>query len=137
MYVWLDFQAKYDRFSCVNESQDLSFGDYLRELRKAKGLSQKELAERVNIDFTYLSKIETGSAAPPAEDTILRLADVLRADADKLILLAGKVPKDLGKVVAGSKTMPTLLRAMKDKEFTEEQLEECLRQLRKKGPDKK
>ena len=121
----------------MTESQDLSFGDYLRELRKAKGLSQKELAERVNIDFTYLSKIETGSAAPPAEDTILRLADVLRADADKLILLAGKVPKDLGKVVAGSKTMPTLLRAMKDKEFTEEQLEECLRQLRKKGPDKK
>ncbi len=121
----------------MNESQDLSFGDYLRELRKEKGLSQKDLAERVDIDFTYLSKIETGSAAPPAEDTILRLADVLRADADKLILLAGKVPKDLGKVVAGSKTMPTLLRAMKDKEFTEEQLEECFRLLKKKGPETK
>ena len=120
----------------MSESQDLSFGDSLRELRKEKGLSQKDLAERVGIDFTYLSKIETGNAAPPAEDTIRKLADVLRADADKLILLAGKVPKDLGKVVTGSKTMPTLLRAMKDKEFTEEQLEECLRQLRKKGPDK-
>lgn len=106
-------------------------------MRKEKGLSQKDLAERVDIDFTYLSKIETGSAAPPAEDTILRLADVLRADADKLILLAGKVPKDLGKVVAGSKTMPTLLRAMKDKEFTEEQLEECFRLLKKKGPETK
>ena len=121
----------------MTESQDPSFGDYLRELRKAKGLSQKELAERVGIDFTYLSKIETGGAAPPAEDTILRLADVLRADADKLILLAGKVPKDLSKVVTGSSAVPTLLRAMKDKEFTEEQLEECLRQLRKKGPEKK
>jgi len=121
----------------VDESQDLSFGDYLRELRKAKGLSQKELADRVKIDFTYLSKIETGSAAPPAEDTIRSLADVLRADADKLIFLAGKVPKELGEVVTGSKAIPTLLRAMKDKEFSEEQLEECLRQLRKKGPDKK
>ena len=119
------------------ESQDLSFGDHLRELRKAKGLSQKELAERVDIDFTYLSKIETGSAAPPAEDTIRKLADVLRADADRLTLLAGKVPKDLGEVVTGSRTIPTLLRAMRDKEFTEEELEACLRQLRKKGPEKK
>ena len=133
----MTFKCKSGKIPVVTEPQDSSFGDYLRELRKAKGLSQKELAERVEIDFTYLSKIETGSASPPAEDTILRLADVLRADADKLILLAGKVPKDLGKVVTGSKTMPTLLRAMKDKEFTEEQLEECLRQLRKKGPETK
>jgi transcriptional regulator with XRE-family HTH domain len=121
----------------VNESQDLSFGDYLRELRKAKGLSQKELAERVDINFTYLSKIETGSAAPPAEDTIRKLADVLRADVDKLTFLAGKVPKDLGEVLTGSRSMPTLLRAMKDKEFTEEELEKCLLQLRKKGPETK
>jgi transcriptional regulator with XRE-family HTH domain len=105
-------------------------------LRKAKGLSQKELAQRVHIDFTYLSKIETGSADPPAEDTIRDLADVLRADADKLILLAGKVPKDLGEVVTGSRAVPTLLRAMRDKEFTEEDLEKCLRMLRKKDSEK-
>ena len=133
----LTFKCKSGKITFVTEPQDLSFGDYLRELRKAKGLSQKELAERVGIDFTYLSKIETGNAAPPAEETIRKLAKELKADAEKLIFLAGMVPKELGEVVTGSKAIPTLLRAMKDKEFTEEQLEECLRQLRKKGPDKK
>lgn len=113
------------------------FGDRLRELRKAKGLTQKDLADKVKIDFTYLSKIETGGAPPPAEETIHDLARVLKADADELILLAGKVPKDLGKVVTSSITVSTLLRAMKDKEFTDEELQQCLRDLkdRKKGAD--
>ena len=110
----------------------VSFGDRLRELRKAKGLTQKDLADEVEIDFTYLSKIETGSAPPPAEKTIHELARVLKADAEELILLAGKVPKVLGEVVTGSSTVSGLLRAMKDKEFTEEELQQCLRELREK-----
>ena len=111
---------------------NVSFGDRLRELRKARELTQKDLALKVGIDFTYLSKIETGGAPPPAEDTIRKLAEELKADADELIRLAGKVPKDLGKVVTDSDTVATLLRAMKDKEFTEEDLEQCLRELKER-----
>jgi len=116
---------------------EVLFGDRLRELRKARGLTQKDLAEKVEIDFTYLSKIETGGAPPPAEKTIRELARVLKTDAEDLILLAGKVPKDLGKVVTSSSVIPTILRGMKDGEFTEEELQQCLRDLqeRKKGAD--
>ncbi|MBO2634581.1 helix-turn-helix domain-containing protein [Shewanella algae] len=32
----------------------------IRRLRKAKGLSQEELAERANLDRTYISGIERG-----------------------------------------------------------------------------
>jgi len=120
----------------VTPEANVSFGDRLRELRKAKGLSQKELADRVKINFTYLSKIETGGAAPPGEDTIRKLAAALGADAEDLIFQAGKVPKDIGKVVTKSAAATMLMRGMKDKEFTEEQLEACLRELRKKA-DKK
>jgi len=115
---------------------DLSFGDHLRELRKAKGLSQKELADKVGIDFTYLSKIETRNAAPPGEETLRKLAAALGTDAEDLIFKAGKVPKDIGEVVTKSAAATMLMRGMKDKEFTEEQLEACLRELRKKA-DKK
>lgn len=73
----------------------MTFGQRLRELRKDRGMSQKELAKRVEIDFTYLSKIETGSMDPPSEKTILALAKALNADSDELLVLAKKIPSDL------------------------------------------
>ena len=36
-------------------------GEQIRKIRKAHGLSQEELAERVNISTTHMSHIETGS----------------------------------------------------------------------------
>ena len=36
----------------------LTFGQKIRELRKAKGLGQRAVATEVGINFTYLSKIE-------------------------------------------------------------------------------
>jgi predicted transcriptional regulator len=35
------------------------FGDALREKRRVAGVSQRELADRVNVDFSYISKVET------------------------------------------------------------------------------
>ncbi|MBI2849388.1 MAG: helix-turn-helix domain-containing protein [Chloroflexi bacterium] len=75
------------------------FGERLRQLRKASGMSQRELAEKVEIDFTYLSKIETGRMPPPSEKTILALAEVLGADADELLVLAHRIPSDLARNV--------------------------------------
>lgn len=77
----------------------MQFGQRLRELRKAKGLSQKYLAERAEIDFTYLSKVENGHMSPPSEKTILSLAKALDADSDELLALANKIPSDLAKDV--------------------------------------
>ena len=43
----------------------MEFPERLRTLRREARLSQRDLAERVSVDFTYLSKIEkrTGGAA--------------------------------------------------------------------------
>jgi transcriptional regulator with XRE-family HTH domain len=40
------------------------FGERIRELRKAKGLSQEELAFRAKIHRTYLGSIERGERNP-------------------------------------------------------------------------
>jgi transcriptional regulator with XRE-family HTH domain len=72
-----------------------TFGERLRELRRAKSLSQRALAERVGVNFTYLSRCETGTldfAQYPSEDLIRRLAAALEADEDELLILARKVP---------------------------------------------
>ncbi len=72
-----------------------TFGARLRELRRAKALSQRALAERVGVNFTYLSRCETGTldfGQYPSEDLIVRLAAALEADEDELLILAKKVP---------------------------------------------
>jgi HTH-type transcriptional regulator, competence development regulator len=75
-----------------------TFGQRLRDLRKAKGLSQRALADIVQINFTYLSKIENEKldfAQFPSEDLIRKLAAALDADLDELLLLAQKIPEQI------------------------------------------
>ena len=76
----------------------MTFGERLRELRKAKNLSQRALAEKVDINFTYLSKVESEKldfAQYPSEELIRKLAKALDADVDELLLLAKKIPPDI------------------------------------------
>ena len=84
------------------------FGTRLRELRIQAGLTQRELAEKVNVDFTYLSKIENGALPPPSEKVILQLVEVLNADKDELIILAGKIPADIAEMLKHRETLQLL-----------------------------
>jgi transcriptional regulator with XRE-family HTH domain len=52
-------------------------GKTLRKLRKAKGLSQAELAEKADLSREYVNKIEAGKYDPPLS-TINALAKALR-----------------------------------------------------------
>jgi len=71
-------------------------GDRVRQLRRAKGLSQRALAEMVGISFTYVSKIENEKldfGDYPSEELILKMAAALDADEDELLILAEKIPE--------------------------------------------
>ena len=72
----------------------MSFGQRVKELRKARGMSQKELAARSSIDFTYLSKIENARRLPPRERVIRAMAEALQIDVHELMTLAGRTPSD-------------------------------------------
>ena len=74
----------------------MGFGNRLRAMRIAKGLSQRALGERVGVSFTYISKVENGKldfGDYPSEDLIRRLAAALDADEEDLLLLAEKIPE--------------------------------------------
>ena len=88
-----------------------SFGARLRQLRIQAGMTQRELADRVNIDFTYLSKIKSQAVPPPSEKVILQLAEALDADKDELIILAGRVPSDIAQILKNGKTLQRLRSA--------------------------
>ena len=92
-----------------------SFGQTIRHLRKEKRLTQKDVAKKLNIDVTYLSKIENEKLNPPAQDKIIALAKILEVDSDFLITEAGKVPEDIVNMIPkNSTTIPKLLREGKD-----------------------
>lgn len=55
-----------------------SFGNELRRLREAKGLSQEALALDCNLDRTFISMLERGKRQPTLS-TLFTLAKVLGA----------------------------------------------------------
>jgi transcriptional regulator with XRE-family HTH domain len=80
----------------------MTFGEHLRNLRQTKGLTLREIASQVGVGFTYLSRVETGTMTYgeyPSEALIHRLADVLDANEDELLLLAEKIPERIRKRV--------------------------------------
>lgn len=80
----------------------MKFCETIRTLRRAKNLGQRDLADRVGVSFTYISKIENGRldfGEVPSEELIVRLAQALEADADELLLLAEKIPERIKKRV--------------------------------------
>lgn len=89
-----------------------SFGACLRELRRTKNISQRDLAARIDVDFTYLSKIENDRLPAPSAKTIAALARELDADADELSVLAGKIPADLVDVLATNPGAVKMFRSL-------------------------
>ena len=73
----------------------MKFGQKVRALRQEKGLSQRALAAKLSVNFTYLSKIENERldfGDYPSEELICKLASALDVDQDELLILAKKIP---------------------------------------------
>ena len=80
------------------------FGSYVRDRREAlrendRSFSVRQVAARVGIEPSYLSKIERGEQPPPGEATITAIAAELGEDPDVLLALAGKVSTDLREAI--------------------------------------
>ncbi|MCH5198508.1 MAG: helix-turn-helix transcriptional regulator [Oscillospiraceae bacterium] len=62
----------------------MKIGGYIQHLRKAAGLTQKDLAQKLGISFQAVSKWENGDALPDT-GLLLELCDVLNTTVDKLL----------------------------------------------------
>jgi transcriptional regulator with XRE-family HTH domain len=82
-----------------------ALGRYVRKCREAKQqqegnqFSLRQLAHRIGIEPSYLSKIERGIEPRPSEDTTRALALALGEDPDALLAMAGKVSQDLQDII--------------------------------------
>lgn len=105
----------------------MTFGERLRELRKKKGLTLRQLAAEVGVGFTYLSRVETSRMTYgeyPSEALIHRLAEALVADENELLVLAEKIPEKIRRRVLQRPEAFEKLAGLDDRK-----LDEVLRKL--------
>lgn len=89
----------------------MTFGQKMRSLHLSHKMTQRELAEYLDVDFTYLSKLENGKMHRPSENFIVRLANGLNADADELLILAGRIPSDIYDIIIANPHLIPELRS--------------------------
>jgi transcriptional regulator with XRE-family HTH domain len=98
-----------------------ALGKYLRERRlekqqsKGNAFSLRQLAGRVGVEPSYLSKIERGLEPRPSTELTQALASELGEDSDVLLAMAGKVSGDLLEIIRKRpKLFAQLLRELKN-----------------------
>ncbi|HEX2185713.1 MAG TPA: helix-turn-helix transcriptional regulator [Chloroflexota bacterium] len=93
----------------------------LRTWRHEAGMSLRELGAAAGLDYTYLSKIESGKAGPPSTRKLLDLARALgRSDEEAwdLVRRAQEVQLSMGEIRAILRRYPevaALLRRLKER----------------------
>jgi transcriptional regulator with XRE-family HTH domain len=100
----------------------MQFGRRLRELRQARKMTLRDLAAKVSVGFTYLSKIENHKLEEghsPSEKLIHKLAVELDADEEELLFLAEKVPEVIRKRVMEQPIAFITLAQLGDAELTD------------------
>ncbi len=91
-----------------------SFGALVRRERELREIGLREMAKKIGVSPTYLSKVERDDFAPPAEDKVKLIAEILGLDADELLALANKVASDLAAIIKEQpREMASLLRTIR------------------------
>jgi len=99
---------------------DALIGTYIRNKREAlkkidRRYSLRQVAYRIGIEPSYLSKIERGLPAPLSEEKIRALACDLGENLDVLLALSGKVSSDVQEAIRKRPELfADLIRQIKD-----------------------
>ena len=70
----------------------LTFGEYMRRLRRARKWSLTQLAENCDISYPHLSRLENDSVVPSVE-SVVRLSEALEGDVKIMLELSNCLPR--------------------------------------------
>jgi len=81
-----------------------NFGDYIRNLREAKqkedaSFSLRQMAVRLDIEPSYLSKVERGIEKNPSEQLVKKLSVELEQDENVMLAMVGKVSQEVKDII--------------------------------------
>ena len=104
----------------------MEFNNKLYNLRKQKGLSQEELANRLNISRQTVSKWEVGESTPDMEK-LVALSDLFEISLDELVM--DKIPSHVGEI----STKSEIVNFLNEKVLTDENKQKAKRGLKIAG----
>ncbi|RTE03076.1 helix-turn-helix domain-containing protein [Paenibacillus whitsoniae] len=67
----------------------MDFYDKLRDIRKLKGFTIRELADRSGVSAGYISQLENGNRGVPSPDVLMKLSEGLNIAYTELMDIAG------------------------------------------------
>lgn len=75
-----------------------TFGQTLKRLRMGKGLTQRDVARKIDMDFSYYSRLEGDRIGDPTRETVIDLCQGINATPDEqneLLATAGRVGEEM------------------------------------------
>jgi transcriptional regulator with XRE-family HTH domain len=76
-----------------------TFGAVLRRIRQSKGLTQRDIARRIDMDFAYFSRLETDrQSGLPTRTTIEKIAQAMQCtttETAELLAAAGRISAEM------------------------------------------
>src|SRR5689334_1055032 len=87
------FGIKVDNFVNPNYNPAMNIGTRIRQIRKASGIGIKSLAKAIQINPSYLSRIESGKVSP-SESSLRKISNALKCNEQELMLLTNRIPRD-------------------------------------------
>jgi transcriptional regulator with XRE-family HTH domain len=107
-----------------------AFGARVRAARRAKKLTQRQVAEGIPMSPGNLSRLENGDHGPPADEVIAKLAALLDIDVAELFKLAGR---DVGGASFEGQVLSELQQLRRDMRTGFARLEATIEQRSKPG----
>ena len=96
----------------------MEFNNKLYELRKQKGFSQEELANRLNVSRQTVSKWEVGDSTPDMEK-LVAMSDLFGISLDELVLDKSPEPAPVEQVPVKSELYSEIKTDIKEKVLTD------------------
>ncbi len=89
----------------------MTFGKTLQRIRRTKGKTQRDVAQKIEMDYSYFSRLENDRFdSKPTRDTIDKIAEALECteeERQELLSSAGRIDEELEKAtrIASEKPM--------------------------------
>jgi transcriptional regulator with XRE-family HTH domain len=123
----------------------MTFGKTLQRIRRMKGKTQRDVAQKIEMDYSYFSRLENDRFdSKPTRETIDKIAEALECTEEErgeLLTSAGRIDEELENAarIAGEKpAVGKLFRAVVhlSPERVEEILEQVQAELKAQGKSK-
>ncbi|MCU6794819.1 MULTISPECIES: helix-turn-helix domain-containing protein [Paenibacillus] len=98
----------------------MNFYEQLRDMRKLKGFTIRELADRSGVSSAYISQMENGNRGVPSPDVLMKLSEGLNTPYSNLMEIAGYLeqPQDSERSKDYVKPRVNLRRFLRDNELS-------------------